>query len=214
MAAVKPLPFNYNGKDLRGQECTGPHEQRSVNFLPEFLSEMEGTVLLWIQEHVRCAGLDAFAVGFTSLGNAGMIWIALSLALLCFRRTRKAGLMGLLALAVGFVLTNLTLKPLMGRIRPWLTVEGLTALVDERDPHSFPSGHTCAAFAAACAWRPHLPKRWGNAALACAALMGLSRLYVGVHFPTDVLAGALAGALSGWLACRLVQLGRKQNKDK
>lgn len=176
-----------------------------MNFLLGFLSEAEGPVLLWIQEHIRCAGLDALAVGFTSLGNGGMIWIALSLVMLCFKRTRRAGVAGLLALAVGFVLTNLTVKPLVGRLRPWLTVEGLSALVAEHDPNSFPSGHTCAAFAAACAWRPHLPKWWGRAALGAAALMGLSRLYVGVHFPTDVLAGALAGVLSGWLARRIYE---------
>ncbi|MBE6972982.1 MAG: phosphatase PAP2 family protein [Ruminococcaceae bacterium] len=166
--------------------------------MSEFLLEWEGAALLWIQEYLRGPLTDPVFSFYTQLGNVGMIWIALSLLMLCFKRTRRAGVAGLLALAVGFVLTNLTIKPLVGRVRPWLTVEGLNALVTEHDPHSFPSGHTCAALAAACAWRPYLPKRWGNAALICAVLMGLSRLYVGVHFPTDVLAGAVIGCLSGW----------------
>ena len=174
--------------------------------MSEFLLAWEGAVLLWIQEHLRGPLVDPFFAVYTQLGNAGMIWIVLSLLMLCFKRTRRAGVAGLLALGVGFVLTNLTIKPLAARIRPWLTVNGLTALVAERDPHSFPSGHTCAAFAAACGWRPYLPKEWGNAALICAALMGFSRLYVGVHFPTDVLAGALIGALSAWL----VHKGKKK----
>ena len=164
--------------------------------MSEFLLEWEGAVLLCIQNCLRGPLTDPIFSFYTQLGNAGLIWIVLSALMLCFKRTRRAGAAGLLALAVGFVLTNLTIKPLVGRIRPWLTVEGLTALVAEHDPHSFPSGHTCAAFAAACAWRPHLPKGWGNTALICAVLMGFSRLYVGVHFPTDVLCGALAGLLS------------------
>ena len=164
-------------------------------------------MLLWIQEHIRCVGLDTFAVRFTSLGNAGMIWIALSLVMLCFKRTRKAGITGLLALALGAVITNLTLKPLVHRGRPWLVVEGLKAMVEPGDPHSFPSGHTCAAFAATCGWWCYLPKKWGITALVCAALMGLSRLYIGVHFPTDVLVGALVGGLCGWTAG---QIGRNK----
>lgn len=167
--------------------------------MSEFLIAWEETVLLWIQEYLRGPLTDPVFSFYTRLGNAGMVWIILSVLMLCFKKTRRAGAAGLLALAVGFVLTNLTVKPLVGRVRPWLTVEGLSALVIEHDPNSFPSGHTCAAFAAACGWRPHLPKRWRNTGVFCAMLMGLSRLYVGVHFPTDVLAGVLAGYLSSWI---------------
>ena len=77
-------------------------------------------------------------------------------------------------------------------------------LVAEHDPNSFPSGHTCAAFAAASAWCRTLPRRWMKVtAVVLAALMGFSRLYVGVHFPSDVLAGMAVGLLCGWLACLL-----------
>lgn len=176
--------------------------------MPDFLLEWEGAALLWIQEYLRGSATDTFFVFYTTLGNMGLCWLGLSVAMLCFRKTRKAGFAGLLALLIGFLCTNVILKPLVCRTRPWLVVEGLTTLVVENDPHSFPSGHTCAAFAAACAWRPYLPKRWGNTALACAVLMGFSRLYVGVHFPTDVLCGALIGVLSGWLASRLLNIKR------
>ena len=174
--------------------------------MSEFLLAWEGAVLLWIQEYLRGPLSDPVFSFYTRLGNAGMIWIAVSVLMLLFKKTRRAGMAGLFALAVGFVLTNLTVKPLVARVRPWLTVEGLTALVAEHDPYSFPSGHTCAAFAAACGWRSHLPKGWGNIALICAILMGFSRLYVGVHFPTDVLCGALIGTLSAWL----VHKGKKK----
>lgn len=167
--------------------------------MSEFLLNLDGDVLLWIQEYLRGPRLNAFFTFYTTLGNAGMVWIVLSVAMLCFKKTRKAGFAGLLALLLGFMCTNVILKPLVHRTRPWLVVDGLTTLVAEHDPHSFPSGHTCAAFAAACAWRPHLSKRWGNTALVCAVLMGFSRLYVGVHFPSDVLVGAIVGCLSVWI---------------
>ena len=166
----------------------------------DFLVKAEGAALLWIQEWLRGPITDAFFVFYTTLGNMGLCWLVLSVAMLCAKKTRKAGIAGLIALLVGFLCTNVILKPLVGRTRPWLVVEGLSALVAEHDPNSFPSGHTCAAFAAALAWRPYLSKKWGNTALLCAALMGFSRLYVGVHFPTDVLAGAVIGCLSGWIA--------------
>lgn len=170
--------------------------------MSEILLEWEGAVLLWIQNNLRGPLTDSLFSFYTQLGNAGMIWLVACVLMLCFKRTRRAGVTGLVALAVGFVLTNLILKPLVHRARPWLVIEGLIPLVSEGDPHSFPSGHTSAAFAAACAWRPHLPKKWGNAALVCAVLMGFFRLYVGVHFPTDVLVGALVGCLSAWIAYR------------
>lgn len=178
--------------------------------MPDFLLELDAAVLLWIQEYLRGPLMDAFFIFYTTLGNAGLMWLILSVVMLFFKRSRRAGATALLALAVGFVFTNVILKPLVCRTRPWLVVEGLTALIVENDPHSFPSGHTCAAFAATCAWRPYLSKRWGNIALVCAALMGFSRLYVGVHFPTDVLAGALVGCLSVWLAWRFVRIKTKR----
>lgn len=163
----------------------------------DVLTLIEGPVLLWIQQWLRGPWLDGPVTAFSTLGNAGMLWLVLSVLMLLFRRTRKAGALGLVALVVGFLLCNGLLKPLVHRTRPWLVVEGLRAMVDPGDAHSFPSGHTCAAFAAAWTWRKHLPRRWmGQVAVFAAVLMGLSRLYLGVHFPTDVLAGGLVGVLA------------------
>lgn len=169
------------------------------------LSAWEGPALLWIQEFVRQDWLNAVVAFYTTLGDSGLLWIALCLALLFFPRTRRAGAAGLLALACSLLLTNMLLKNLAQRVRPWLVLEGLIPLVHEGDPNSFPSGHTSAAFAAAVAWARTLPRRWMKAAgLVLAALMGLSRLYVGVHFPVDVLCGALVGSLSGFLGWKLL----------
>ena len=170
----------------------------------DWLWTLDGGVLLWIQAHLRGPVLDRVVSFYTALGDAGLLFLAAAAVLLCFKKTRKAGFTALLAIAIGFICTNLILKNLVSRPRPWLMVEGLTAIVTEKDPNSFPSGHTTAAFAFASAlWRT-APDKWMRwAALICAALMGLSRLYVGVHYPSDVLVGVAVGLLSGWLASLL-----------
>ena len=163
----------------------------------------EGTALLWIQENLRGV-LDPLVCLYTKLGDHGLVWILLCALLLLFPKTRRAGLAGALGLVLSLLCTNMLLKPLVARTRPWLLLEGLTPLVVEKDPCSFPSGHSSAAFACAGAlWRT-LPKRWGRAVLACAGLMALSRLYVGVHFPSDVFCGSLVGLLCGWAACKIL----------
>ena len=143
----------------------------------DFLNSFEGPVLLWIQEWVRFDWLNGPVKAFSSLGNAGMLWLGLCALMLLFPKSRRAGALGLAALAMGFLLCNGLLKPLLHRTRPWEVVRGLERLVTPGDDHSFPSGHTCAAFAAAWTWRKQLPRRWmGRLALVVAVLMGLSRL--------------------------------------
>lgn len=164
------------------------------------IQNLDEGLLLQIQQ-LRWPLLDPLVEGYTALGNAGLVWIVLSLVLLCRKSTRKAGVTGLLALALGFLCTNVVLKNLVGRTRPWLDVPGLIPLIEEGDPNSFPSGHTTAALAAAAAWAKNLPRKWmGALAVGAGVCMGLSRLYVGVHYPSDVLAGALVGSACAWLA--------------
>lgn len=171
----------------------------------EWLHALDGGVLLWIQECLR-GPLDVLISGYTHLGDAGMLWIVLTLLLLIPQKTRRAGVASAVALILSLLCTNVVLKHLVSRPRPWLDVAGLIPLVAEHDPNSFPSGHTSAALAAACAWWRTMPARWmARIGLALAVLMGLSRLYVGVHYPTDVLAGAAVGAFCGWAAWKLCQ---------
>ena len=168
------------------------------------LLALDGAFLLWVHDVRRTPALDAFFTAFTQLGNGGLIYIALSVLLLLHPRTRRAGFWALIAMLFGLVCTNLILKHLVGRIRPWLVVEGLTHLVVENDPLSFPSGHTCAAFAAGVTWARYAKFKWLK--LLCvvqAVLMGFSRIYVGVHFPTDVLAGCAVGCFCAWLAWKV-----------
>lgn len=172
----------------------------------DWLANLEGGVLLWIQEVLRGPVQDAVVMAFTSLGKAGFLFITAGVVLLLFKKTRRVGVATLLALLIGLLFTNLILKPVVARPRPWLDVEGLIHLMSESDYSSFPSGHATAAFAFACALLFGAKDKWMKwASMVVAVLMGLSRLYIGVHYPTDVVGGALVGILSGWLAWQIAK---------
>lgn len=166
----------------------------------EWILDMDGQVLIYIQEVVRNAFLTPLFRGITVLGNSGAAWVALSLALLISGKTRKAGIMSLTALLFSFLVNNLMLKNLVGRVRPYEVVEGLVPLIPRPWDYSFPSGHTGSSFASAWVFFRKLPRWAGISLLVLAGLIGLSRLYLGVHYPTDVLFGALSGILCGYAA--------------
>lgn len=169
-------------------------------------------ILYWIQEHLRCAFFDWLMPVITTLGNGGGIWIMLAVVLLCQPKYRRLGLKMGAALLIGLLLCNLTLKPLVARIRPYDYVAehwGITVplLVDAPRDFSFPSGHTIASFEAATVLVLH-HRKWGVSALVLAGLIAFSRLYLFVHYPTDVLTSVVLGVgiglLASWLVNRFV----------
>ena len=154
---------------------------------------MEADILLWIQNNIRNDVLTPIFKFVTTLGNAGVIWIVLSVGLLIPKKTRRVGALALVSLVFSALIDNVILKNVVARTRPYDVIEGLTSLIGAQKDYSFPSGHTGSAFAAAVVMFLGLPKKCGIPILAFACLMGLSRLYVGVHYPSDVLGGALIG---------------------
>ena len=175
-----------------------------------FAERFDLPILNWIAEHLWCPFLDAVMPVITLLGDAGVFWIVLALVLLCIPKTRKIGFGMAAALIMGLLLCNVTLKPLIARIRPYDYVAehmGITIklLVDAQHDFSFPSGHTIASFEAATVLFLH-DRKWGIAALVLASLIAFSRLYLYVHYPTDVLTSVVLGVGIGWLATRLVKL--------
>lgn len=183
------------------------------------LQQLDEAILRWIGTHLRLDWLNGPVMLYSTLGNAGILFIVLTLVLLCIRMTRKTGLAAAGGLLVDLLVVNVTIKPLVSRARPWVVMEGFQTLLTSSDPNSFPSGHTCAAFAFAAAVCVAAPKKWMKAAAVIAAvLMGCSRLYVGVHFPSDVLAGAVIGTLCGlagaWLAGKLLEGFRNRRAVK
>ncbi len=161
-----------------------------------FLS-FDADFLLYIQDHIRCGILDNFFPYITHLGTAGSFWILLTAVLMCFKKTRRAAVCSAIALLGSLILNNMVLKPLVGRVRPYEVIEGLKLIGKRATDPSFPSGHTAASIASAVALCRFLKKRYSIPLLALALLIGFSRLYIGIHYPTDVLAGLLDGIALG-----------------
>lgn len=170
------------------------------------LLTLDGNILLWIQENLRAEWLTPVMQFITKLGGLGKIWIAISLVLLCFKKTRRAGAAGLLGLLFSLLVNNMILKNLFARTRPYEVVDGLILIGNRATDFSFPSGHTGSSFAAAVAIFKTLGKgraRW--LLIVFAALMAFTRLYIGIHFPTDILGGLITGTLCGLAAAAVIK---------
>ena len=177
----------------------------------------EHSFLLFVQNHLRAGWLDGIMKAFTFLGNGGWFFIVLGVVLLVYPKTRRYGATVLLSLLVSFLILNLGIKPTVARMRPYDRYLDLIPLVGPEKDFSFPSGHTGCAFAAAGALFFSLPKERKGikaAVLLFAALIGWTRLYVGVHYPTDVLTGAIIGFLSSALANRGLNWWENQRDDR
>ncbi len=173
----------------------------------EIILEFELSILNALQS-ISCSLLDGIFVFITHLGDKGMLWILLGLCLCFFKKHRKAGLCMLFALLINFIICNITLKPLVARIRPYEYVSDIKLLVNKLSDFSFPSGHSSSSFAAALAlWLNN--KKWGRVSFIIAGLIAFSRLYLFVHFPSDVLAGIILGIFSGFVAYKI--LNKKQS---
>lgn len=158
----------------------------------------EFNLLDQIQQHLANDFLNALVPRISSLGDAGLIWIALSILLLLFPKTRKTGLASGIALLFMLITGNMILKPLVARLRPFTVNTAVELLIPPPTDFSFPSGHTYASFASASAiFRNN--RKIGIPALILASLIAFSRLYLYVHYPTDVLFGILFGILAGWI---------------
>ena len=170
-------------------------------------------ILDWIQSNLQSGFMDFIMPIITVFGDDGIFWIAWSVLLLLFPKTRKTGLGMGFALLMGLVVCNLTLKPLVGRIRPYdlqweLFGKEIVLLTGRMHDFSFPSGHTIASFEAATVLLKN-SKKMGIPAMILAVLIAFSRLYLYVHYPTDVIFSVFAGIaiafLGDWLAGKVMK---------
>ena len=171
----------------------------------------ELAVLDWIQTHLRCGFLDAVLPWISWTCDHGGIWILLAAVLLFWKKHRWTGVSVSFALILDLICCNMILKPLVGRIRPFAVNTAVELLTAAPTDASFPSGHTAAGFAAVFALRASGSPLWKPAAV-LASVIAFSRLYLYVHWPTDVLGGILVGAVAGWAGARLADALRRRRE--
>ena len=164
----------------------------------------ELNILDWFQT-LHTPVLDKFMTSVTKLGNAGIFWIILTVLFLLIPKMRKTGVVMAAALIIDLLLCNVLLKNLAARTRPYDVNTGIQLLVAKLRDYSFPSGHTAASFASVAALYFAGEKKLWKPALVLACLIAVSRLYLYVHYPTDVLGGMFFGILAGYVGYLMVK---------
>ena len=166
------------------------------------MRKAEFAILNWIQAHLRGEFLDGFMPAFSRTADHGEIWILSAVLLMLKKGTRKAGASVGCALILNLISCNALLKPLIGRLRPF-ALNPVELLIPAPVDAAFPSGHTAAAFAVVAALKTAGCPLW-KAALILSILMAFSRLYLYVHWPTDIAGGVVLGAAMGWLGAKII----------
>lgn len=165
--------------------------------------------LIWIQENMRSDFMDMFMKFLTKIGDSGAIWIIFSVIFLAMTKHRKMGLRVAFSLVFSALICNLILKNYVARIRPYDVYTYIELIIEKQNDFSFPSGHTSASIAAATAIfkSKFMYKKFnlGYLFIILAVLMSFSRLYLFVHYPTDVLGGIITGLLCAELAFIVVE---------
>ena len=164
----------------------------------EWITSIDFTVLYWIQENLRSDWLDSICAFLSWAFELGIPWFILGAVLFCFKKTRAAGAMLVAAVVLTFFFNELAIKNAVNRERPCTIDPSIELAIEKPTSYSFPSGHTASCFAATGVLL-FTHKKIGIPLLLFAVAMGLSRMYLFVHFPSDVLAGAVLGILMAWV---------------
>lgn len=184
-----------------------------AQWLNTFFAGFDKAIFTFAHNLHQSAGnfLDTFFELITKLGDGGIFFIIVGIIFLLFKKTRKAGLGMLFALLIGSLFTNLLLKELIARPRPYVDEASIFNQWWQDVGHgiesefSFPSGHTTASFAAMGAFFAFLNKKWSWLGLVLAALISFSRIYIVVHYPSDIVGGIIVGVASAVIAFFIVR---------
>jgi len=174
------------------------------------LTIFELNILDWLQSSIRTSAGDALMPVITAFADKGIGWILLTFAFLLLSRTRRIGVTLLLSICIEVLLCNILLKPLVARQRPFILNPAFQLLIAAPQDYSFPSGHAAVSFACASVLWIYR-SRWRFPAAVLAFIIAFSRLYLYVHFPTDVLAGAMIGVMAGVISCRILSQFKMNN---
>ena len=169
------------------------------------LQNLDWSILHWIHNTLSCGALDFLMPKISALCDVGAIWLSAAILMLFSKKYRRYGIMLVFGIAAGYVIGNLFLKPLIARPRPCWLDSSVQMLIPAETDFSFPSGHALAS-AIGATILTMANRKFAFAAIPLAALIAFSRLYLYVHFPSDVLGGALLGILIGYFT---VVVGRR-----
>lgn len=185
-----------------------------MHLFNDYLNGLELPILRGLHDTLECGFLDATMPFVSMLCTAGWFWIAAAIVLLFPRKTRKIGVTMGIALGLGLLICNFGLKPLTARIRPYDVDTAIRLIVGKESEFSFPSGHAVASFEGAFSIFLH-NKKWGSAALVLATVIAFSRLYLMVHYFTDIIVGAALGMLLAFIAYKICEaVSAEINKRK
>ena len=158
------------------------------------LQNIDNSILLFIKNNMHSDIMDGAMVTITSLGNGGAIWIIIAVLLMINKKYRKISFIVLGALILCTILGEEILKYVIQRIRPCVDIPVINMLIAKPLSYSFPSGHSASSFAAAGVLSKYF-KKYTLVFFTLASLIAFSRLYLYVHYPTDVLAGIILGLI-------------------
>lgn len=172
---------------------------------------MDITILNFIQNHFHNEITDWIFPYITRMGDHGMIWVLAALCMIVSKKYRKNGILLLVILAVTHMIGEMTMKPLIARPRPFVTFPGHQLLIPAPEGYSFPSGHADSSFAAAFTlWKTN--KNFGIPAFLLAFLIAFSRTFLFVHYPSDILCGAILGVLCSYILIKFSVFYEKKSK--
>lgn len=174
--------------------------------MTDFITNIDFSILYWIQDNLRNSFMDFVMPLFSNLQDGGLIWISIAVVMLFFKRTRYCGIAVLLAMGIDTLITEYGIKNVVCRVRPCNLVDDVNMLVKKPTSYSFPSNHSASAFAGAVAVMLTIKKKaWTIPAFVFSGIIAFSRMYVFVHFPSDVFAGILLGSTVAVLVCYLMK---------
>lgn len=164
----------------------------------ETILNIDLEILNYIQNSIGNTAIDKLMVFMTMLGNKGIIWIVISLFLVINKKTRRVGIMSMTALILTGILGEAVIKPLVKRARPFIDHPSVNLIIKAPSSYSFPSSHTALSFTVAAILLKEF-KKYGMMFLVLATLIAFSRVYLFVHYPSDVVVGVIMGLTCAWI---------------
>jgi undecaprenyl-diphosphatase len=172
------------------------------------IQKIDIAMLQFINNNLQNPVLDKLMPIITSLGDSGMIWVIISFILMLSKKYKKVGILSILALILSTIIGEGILKNLIQRPRPFYELTNIQLLIEKPLSYSFPSGHTGSSFAVAGVIGI-LIKKYRIPVIISAIIMAFSRLYLFVHYPTDIVGGIALGLTCSYIVTYKVVKNKK-----